>query len=131
MKYLLDTHALVWSLMNQARLSVRARKIIENTKYEFWVSSISAWEIMRLCEQGRLKLKSSPQTWIESVFSTTPIQEAPINRTIAIESRRVKLPHEDAADRFIVATAIAYGLTLITADSLILKSGACKTFDPS
>jgi PIN domain nuclease of toxin-antitoxin system len=41
---------------------------------------------------------------------------------IAIRSRLVDLPHQDPADRFIAATAIIYGLTLVTADGQILSS---------
>jgi PIN domain nuclease of toxin-antitoxin system len=55
-----------------------------------------------------------------------------LNTQLTLEvSRRMKLPHQDPADRFIVATAIEDGLTLIAADGAGLKSGACKTFDPS
>ena len=46
--------------------------------------------------------------------------EAPINLEVAIESRRVNLPHQDPADRFLAATAIIYDLTLVTADARII-----------
>jgi PIN domain nuclease of toxin-antitoxin system len=36
------------------------------------------------------------------------------------------LPHEDPADRFLVATALVYELTLVTADERLISSGACE-----
>jgi len=50
-----------------------------------------------------------------------------MNHAIAILSRQVVLPHQDPADRFIVATAIYYGLTLATVDTNIIGSSAIQT----
>ena len=44
---------------------------------------------------------------------------------VALRSREVALPHDDPADRFLVATALVYDLTLITADADILGRRAC------
>ncbi|MBT8339733.1 MAG: PIN domain-containing protein [Desulfatitalea sp.] len=41
---------------------------------------------------------------------------ASLNHEVALRSRRISLPHQDPADLFIAATAIVYGLTLVTAD---------------
>ena len=46
----------------------------------------------------------------------------------ALESERVRLPHRDPADRFLVATARVYGLTLITADEKLLDVRSVPTF---
>ena len=52
-----------------------------------------------------------------------PLQEAPLNFEVTVQSRRIKLPHQDPADRFIAATALVYGFTLVTADKDLLR---CK-----
>ena len=41
---------------------------------------------------------------------------------VAMESRMAQLPHQDPADRFIAASAVVYGLTLITSDRNLLQS---------
>ncbi len=49
------------------------------------------------------------------------MREAPITYEVAQETARVELPHRDPADRFLVATARVYALTLVTADEILLK----------
>jgi PIN domain nuclease of toxin-antitoxin system len=75
-----------------------------------------------LIEKGRIEIDSDPIDWIREIFSTVPLKEAPLNHEVAIQSRRIKLPHKDPADRFIAATAVVYGLTLVTADERLLAS---------
>ena len=54
-------------------------------------------------------------------MSTSPIAEAPLTIDVALASRTVDVEHRDPADRFIVATAKVYGLTLVTADARLLR----------
>ncbi len=58
--------------------------------------------------------------WIATALQTAPINEAPVNIEVALGSRKLNLPHEDPADRFIAATALVFGLTLVTADGHLL-----------
>lgn len=44
---------------------------------------------------------------------------------VALRSREVALPHDDPADRFLVATALVYELTLVTADATLLDARPC------
>ena len=121
MRLLLDTHAWLWSLMEPARLSARARLALGASGNEVWVSAISAWEIALLAEKGRIKLDVSASEWVARAFDVAPLREAPVTREIALESRRLKLSHEDPADRFIAATARIHDLTLVTADARLRK----------
>jgi PIN domain nuclease of toxin-antitoxin system len=50
-----------------------------------------------------------------------PVKEAPLTFEVALESRRIRLPHKDPADRFIAATAKVFQLTLATSDARLLK----------
>jgi PIN domain nuclease of toxin-antitoxin system len=56
------------------------------------------------------------------VLRTVPMQEAPLTHEVALASRRLKLKHQDPADRFLAATAVGYDLTLVTADRHLLRS---------
>ena len=49
------------------------------------------------------------------------MREVPLTFDIALGSRSIRLGHDDPADRFIAATAAVHGLTLVTADGLLLQ----------
>jgi len=74
-----------------------------------------------LIEKGRLKLAGDPFEWLQSIFTKIPFHEAPLNHQVAIQSRLIKVAHQDPADRFLVATAQVYQLTLVTADDRLIK----------
>ena len=75
-----------------------------------------------LVERGRLSINSPVAEWVERMVQAVPRREAPITHEVAIASRRLNLPHQDPADRFLAATAQVYGLTLVTADQRLLAS---------
>jgi PIN domain nuclease of toxin-antitoxin system len=122
MRLLLDTHIWVWSALDRGRISARLTGILENPDNELWLSPISLWEVLTLCQKQRLALHPNPQAWITHVLDTVPMREAQITYQVAQETARVQLPHRDPADRFLVATARVFDLTLVTADAQLLKS---------
>ncbi len=89
---------------------------------ELWLSPLSIWELVLLADRGRVRLDRGVEAWIAQADLAAPTREAPLTREIALESRRLDLPHEDPADRFIAATARVMGLTLVTADERLLGS---------
>ena len=121
MKLLLDTHIWIWSVASPDRLTKRVRTALGSGKNELWLSSISVWEFLVLAEKGSLKLDRPAASWVEAALAAPGnLRDAPMTREVAIESRRVLLPHQDPADRFIAATALVHGLTLVTADERLL-----------
>jgi len=125
LKLLLDTHVWLWSLLEPAKLSRRARTALTQPKNELWLSPISAWELLVLAERGRVKLDSEPRKWVIEAIARTPAQEAVLNFDVAVRSRDIMLGHPDPADRFLVATALVYGLTLVTADEALIEAKLC------
>ena len=125
MRLLLDTHIWVWSLVAPSKLSRRVRAAVKRTENGLWLSPISVWETLALAERGRMKLDAEPQTWVAEALSKTPVQEATLNFEVAVRSREILPSHRDPADRFLVATALVYDLTLVTADELLLKAKVC------
>lgn len=122
MKFLLDTHILLWSLLEPGRLTKEVRDNLNELSNELWLSPITTWEIIILAEKKKIKLVSpSPADWINEVFSKVPFKEAALNHEVAIQSRKLNLSHQDPADRFIAASALVYDLTLITSDKRLLN----------
>ena len=122
MKFLLDTHILLWSLLEPNKLTKEVQDNLNEIPNELWLSPITTWEIIILVEKKKIKLTSpSPAVWINEVFSKVPFKEAALNHEVAIQSRKLNLPHQDPADRFIAASALVFDLTLITSDKRLLN----------
>ncbi len=127
MKLLLDTHILLWSLLDPSKLTARVCRQLEHPENELWLSPITSWEVMVLTDRKRVALEETPDKWLKRVFNSIPFHEAPITHEVAIRSCCIALPHRDPADRLLAATAIVYDLTLLTADKNLLSAGVCQT----
>ncbi len=121
MKLLLDTHIWLWSALDPARLSKRVRVALGNRENELWLSPMSVWETLVLARNKRLIFESTPEQWVRRALNDLPIREAPMIHEVAIQSEALRIGHNDPADRFILATALVYELTLVTADKRIVK----------
>ena len=121
MNLLLDTHVWIWSQLEPERLSTRARDAVTDAANTLALSPVSVWEAVLLAEKGRVDLAPDPWSWIRMALATKPLKEVPLTHEVALRSRSVRLPHDDPADRFIAATAMVSGLTLVTADRSLLE----------
>jgi len=122
LKLLLDTHIWIWSLFAPDKLTGTVTGHLESPANELWLSPISVWEILLLVERGRLKARGQPAAVVNDMLKTGPFREAPITHAVALHSRRIQLPHDDPADRFLAGTAAVYDLTLVTADDRMIDS---------
>jgi PIN domain nuclease of toxin-antitoxin system len=124
-RLLLDTHVWLWSLAAPDRLTAKVRRRLEAKADEVWLSPISVWELLVLAERGRVRLDAEPRGWVAEALERAPLEEAVLNHEVALRSREVKLPHQDPADRFLVASALTYELTLVTADETLIDARPC------
>ncbi len=125
MKLLLDTHVWAWALLEPERLSARAAAALRDQANELWLSPISSWELSLLVEMGRVAADQSPQEFVTTALAAVPARAAVMTHAVAAESRRFRWKHRDPADRFLVATARIYDLTILTADRRILRAKHC------
>ncbi|HEV2178080.1 MAG TPA: type II toxin-antitoxin system VapC family toxin [Terriglobia bacterium] len=120
LKLLLDTHIWIWTQLSTDKLSARVRRALENQANEVWLSPVSIWELVLLVEKRRVALDREVREWATSAASM--LKEAPLTSEIVLETARFSLPHDDPADRLLVATARSLGLTLVTSDARLLAS---------
>ena len=125
MRLLLDTHIWLWGLLDPSKLTNRVARALEDSKNELWLSPISVWELIILVDKGRIVLNSEVVEWITEAFKKVPLKEATITNDVVLETRAVRLPHRDPADRFLVATARVLDLTLVTADERLIEAKSC------
>ena len=122
MKLLLDTHIWLWSVLEPERLSRRVAKEIRDSSNELWLSPISIWQLMVLWQKGRMVPREDIEAWVPAALRSLPLQEAPVTYEVARETGRLRVKHRDPADRFLLATAKVFELTLVTADERLLKA---------
>jgi PIN domain nuclease of toxin-antitoxin system len=124
MATLLDTHAWVWWVTADKRLSKRAATIIRRAlaSRDLWISMISAWEVAKKVEKGQLTLDRPIDQWLDQAISPQGVGVWEMTRPILVESCALPQPfHGDPADQIIVATARVHGAVVVTKDERILE----------
>jgi PIN domain nuclease of toxin-antitoxin system len=115
-RLLLDTHALLWWLDGDRRLSARARAVMADETNEILVSAASGWEIATKSRLGKLALAAGAAARLGEVvvaqgFTTLPITLADALRAGALPGR-----HGDPFDRMLAAQALDLGIAIISRD---------------
>jgi PIN domain nuclease of toxin-antitoxin system len=127
MRLLLDTHIWLWAYLEAHKLTSEVHRALTDPANVRLLSPVSVWEFIVLVEKKRITLGQDFGEWFERSKATLELEEAPLDWKIVHEMRFVMLGHKDPADRFLVATAIAYDLTLVTADQRLLQVAGLKT----
>jgi PIN domain nuclease of toxin-antitoxin system len=121
MRLLLDTHIWIWSYLEPHKLSSDVAREISNPAHDRYLSAVSIWEMITLIEKKRIQIKQDFGEWFERSKNDLDLLELPMNWQIAHELCFTMLDHRDPADRFLVATAKVYDLTLVTADERLVN----------
>ena len=119
---LLDTHAWVWWVTGDQRLSPSAKRAIERASRRdaLVVSFISIWEVAKKVEKGQLVLDRSVGEWLDAATARAGLQLVELTRRILEESCRLPQPfHGDPADQMIVATARDRDAVVVSKDRQI------------
>jgi PIN domain nuclease of toxin-antitoxin system len=132
-KYVLDTQAWLWSVIDHPRLSRRARTALRAVAVHerIGLAAISLKEAAWHMAHGRIAVAEGfgPwPLWLRQAAAAPQLEVLPLTVDVAIESEQLgDLFPPDPADRLIAATARVHNLTLITSDRPIRKSGAVRT----
>jgi PIN domain nuclease of toxin-antitoxin system len=124
MPTLLDTHAWVWWVTEDRRLSARAKSLIAASVAEqnLWMSLISVWEVAKKVEKQQLILDRPLDQWLDEAVTRPGLGVWELTRSILVESCALPQPfHGDPADQILVATARQHGAVLVTKDQRIRR----------
>jgi len=120
MKYLLDTHCLLWLMLEPNKLSDTAKTIILDADSPKYASIVSSWEVALMLGTGKLGIDGGLQEFYrmidENGFFPLGIEREHISRLSALP-----LIHRDPFDRMLISCALVEGMTLVTSDSNIRK----------
>lgn len=118
MRYLLDTHIILWGLVGSERLSKEVRDILIDPKNEIYYSTASTWEIeIKHLKKKEFKLSSEQFAFLCDQNGLLNIQ---INNKHIAELKNINITndtkHNDPFDKLLLAQAISENLTFITHD---------------
>lgn len=116
MRLLLDTHTFIWFVNDDPSLSKTAKKLIEDSQNQRWLSIASPWEMAIKQSIGKLTLTLPLKQYLNKNLPLHMVQLLPIE--INHLSRVATLPpnHRDPFDRLIIAQAMTENMTLLSAD---------------
>ena len=122
-----DTHVALWYLFGDPRLSIAARSFIETAaeaRSKIAVSSIGLVEVVYLVEKGRI-LPSAYKDLAEALADPEHVFcEVVVSAVVAESMRRVpRVEVPDMPDRIVAATAVYFGVPIISRDGRIRKAG--------
>jgi PIN domain nuclease of toxin-antitoxin system len=126
MKLLLDTHIWIWSDVETHKLSSEVARELGSPENERYLSAVSVWEAILLLEKKRIRPIGDFGEWFKKSKLELGLIEVPLNWKIAHEIRYTILGYRDPGDRFLVATAKVYDLTLVTADERLMQIPGMK-----
>ena len=120
MKYLLDTHVILWIAENSPLLSEKVKTVVLDKNNEKYVSIVSAWEVAIKLGTHKLHLEGGLPEYFRIIESNGFF-------TLSIEREYIQLIHsfpnyhKDPFDRMIIATAITENMKLISIDENLHK----------
>jgi len=120
MKYLLDTHIIIWMALDSPSLPKAARAIIEDETAQLYVSAASVWETSI---KGTQRMGISAEHLCEDIEAAGGIIVG-VNARHAVRVGSLPDYHHDPFDRILLAQALTEGMQLVTADRQLALYGA-------
>lgn len=116
MKYIVDTHILIWSFIDPERINEKSRKVLLDEENTIYYSQFSLWEISIKYALGKLKLeKKAPDQFYEELENSFFVCKM-VNNQELISFYKLPIEHKDPFDRAIIWQSIQNDLILISND---------------
>jgi PIN domain nuclease of toxin-antitoxin system len=119
MKYLVDTHILLWSFFEPEHLSNSARNILQDEGNEIYYSPISLLEISIKYSLKKLRLGDITPEEFFIALQRSFFRPKPVDAHTALTLFRLPIRHKDPFDRFLVWEAITSQIILLTSDAIM------------
>ena len=122
MKYLVDTHVLIWAVLNSSKLPPRARELLSDASSEYYFSTASIWEIAIKRAKNPDKIPIAAQEAL-ALFTQSGFRELAISSRHAIATGELPEIHNDPFDRMLLAQAKTEDMHLLTHDGPMAAYG--------
>jgi PIN domain nuclease of toxin-antitoxin system len=121
MRLLLDTHAFIWLVEGDVRLSAYARSLIENAENDLLLSKVSLWEMAIKYSIDKLTFNLPFNQFIQGQLSLNEFQLLDIRLEHIEQVANLPLHHRDPFDRLLISQAIVEDITLISSDPVFAQ----------
>jgi PIN domain nuclease of toxin-antitoxin system len=117
MKALLDTHTFLWAILDDPRLSRRAKQIFTGPN-DLWLSVASVWEILIEVQAGKLPLPKPTGRYLVKKLSENRIELMPLQLDHVLKIESLPTHHRDLFDRVLICQSLEEDIPIITSDPL-------------
>lgn len=121
--YLLDTHTLIWWLLDLPKLGQASRTILASRDRKVFVGAGVVWEIATKWRIGKLREIVDPQTQIPDLMQRNGFRSLPVTQAHAMRAGLLEGEHRDPFDRLIAAQALCEEMIVISRDPKIAAFG--------
>lgn len=122
MKLLLDTHVVLWALLDSARCPIKVAHAIADADNDVFVSSVSALEVAIKQSLGKLTLPGPAKSWLPGAVAALGAEWLELSHPVALAVGELPWHHRDPFDRLLVAQAQC-GYTLVSGDARVHQYG--------
>jgi PIN domain nuclease of toxin-antitoxin system len=116
LRFLLDTHALLWWLNDDRSLPPDVRKLIARGANTVIVSAASAWEIATKVRLGKLPIADDLVADFSNALKQQGFETLAISVDHALRAGLLPGPHKDPFDRMLIAQAQAENIPILSND---------------
>lgn len=119
MKYLIDTHILIWLAVSPEEISKSVLDIIENPENDIYISTVSLWEIAIKQSINKLDLKGLEIPDLVQICQEQNIKivQLPVSAVTKYRNLPVKEKHKDPFDRALISLCISEDYVFLSHDS--------------
>jgi len=115
MRALLDTHAFLWGIAGDKRMSQNARDLFIGPS-NLSLSIASIWEILIKVQTGKLHVPQPAGPWVFSKLAENHIETLPIALAHLLAFEQLPMHHPDPFDRMLIAQSMEEKIPLVTSD---------------
>jgi PIN domain nuclease of toxin-antitoxin system len=125
-RYLLDTHTLLWFVSKQSECSALALESISDEDNEIYVSLASIWEMAIKVTAGKLQLSRPVSLFVAEQFEINGFALLPITLSHVVRTTQLALEHRDPFDRMLIAQSLFEDIPIISRDGVFDRYGVSR-----
>ena len=126
MRVLLDTHTLLWFVLNDPQLSRVADAIISNPSNSVFVSPATYWEIAIKVQKQKLDLFAPYDDFIKRGIAGNDFEILPIETRHTSQLTTMPFHHNDPFDRLLIAQALVEQMPIVSVDAAFDPYGVTR-----